>query len=63
MKVVAGSAARQIRGTKHAAPGTLSGPASAAHGYAAGQGGHANIRALLARTTRAVESKLAVGEM
>ena len=56
-------AARQRCGTKHAAPGTLSGPASAAHGYAAGQGGHANIRALLARTTRAVESKFAVGEM
>jgi hypothetical protein len=48
----------QTRGARHAIW-----PASAAHGYAAGQGGHANIRALLARTTRAVESKLAVGEM
>jgi len=38
-------------------------PASTAHGYAAGQGGHANIWVLLARMTCAVESKLAVGEM
>jgi hypothetical protein len=58
MKIVAGTAVRQTRGARHAIW-----PGLAAHGYAAGQGGHANIRALLARTTRAVESKLAVGEM
>ena len=63
MKIVTGAAARQTCRARHAAPGTLTDPALAAHGYAAGQGGHANIRALLARTARAVESKLAVGEM
>jgi hypothetical protein len=58
MKMVAGGAVRQTRGARHASRSGLE-----AHGYAAGQGGHANIRALLARTTRAVESKFAVGEM
>lgn len=58
MKIVAGGAVRQTRGARHAIW-----PGLEAHGYAAGQGGDANIRALLARTTRAVESKFAVGEM
>ena len=58
MKIVAGGAVRQTRGARHA---KWSG--SEAHGYAAGQGGHANIRALLARAMRAVESQFAVGEM
>jgi hypothetical protein len=58
MKMLAGGAVRQTRGGRHAIWLGLE-----AHSYAAGQGGHANIRALLARMTRAVESKFAVGEM
>jgi hypothetical protein len=58
MKIVAGGALRQARGARHAIWSGLE-----AHSYAAGQGGHANVRALLARTTHAVESKFAVGEM
>ena len=58
MKIMAGGAVRQTRRARHA---IWSG--SEAHGYAAGQGGHANVRALLARATRAVESRFAVGEM
>ena len=58
MKIVAGAAVRQTRDARRA---QCSG--SEAHGYAAGQGGHANIRALLARAMRAAESKFAVGEM
>jgi hypothetical protein len=58
MKIGARRAARQRGGDRYAIW-----PGLAAHGYAAGQGVHANIWTLLARTTRAVESKLAVGEM